>query len=73
MKMTTQPKRHGKWGVIGAIAAAIAASGCCIGPLVLAVLGVSGAWVGNLTAFEPYRPIFMTLTLGLLGPFLPLC
>jgi len=37
--------------------AAILASTCCLGPLVLITLGFSGAWIGNLTALEPYRPI----------------
>jgi mercuric ion transport protein len=39
--------------------AAILASTCCLGPLVLLMLGVSGAWIGNLTALEPYRPLFI--------------
>src|SRR5215471_5689007 len=39
--------------------AAILASACCLGPLVLLALGVSGAWIGNLTALEPYRPVFI--------------
>ncbi|MBT2305140.1 mercuric ion transporter MerT [Variovorax paradoxus] len=39
--------------------AAILASTCCLGPLVLVALGVSGAWIGNLTVLEPYRPIFI--------------
>lgn len=39
--------------------ASILASACCLGPLVLITLGVSGAWIGNLTALEPYRPIFI--------------
>ncbi|MGE0356239.1 MAG: mercuric ion transporter MerT [Burkholderiales bacterium] len=39
--------------------AAILASTCCLGPLVLISIGVSGAWIGNLTALEPYRPIFV--------------
>ncbi|ABE44157.1 mercuric ion transporter MerT [Polaromonas sp. JS666] len=39
--------------------AAILASTCCLGPLVLVALGFSGAWIGNLTAVEPYRPIFI--------------
>jgi mercuric ion transport protein len=43
--------------------AAILASTCCLGPLVLIGLGVSGAWIGNLTALEPYRPIFIGLAL----------
>lgn len=43
--------------------AAILASTCCLGPLVLVTLGVSGAWIGNLTALEPYRPLFLTTAL----------
>lgn len=39
--------------------AAILASTCCLGPLVLVALGFSGAWIGNLTALEPYRPVFI--------------
>jgi len=40
--------------------AAILASTCCLGPLVLVALGLSGAWIGNLTLLEPYRPFFIT-------------
>lgn len=43
--------------------AAILASTCCLGPLVLVALGFSGAWIGNLTVLEPYRPIFICLAL----------
>ena len=39
--------------------AAILASTCCLGPLVLVALGFSGAWIGTLTALEPFRPIFI--------------
>ena len=39
--------------------AAILASACCLGPLVLLMLSFSGAWIGNLTVLEPYRPIFI--------------
>lgn len=39
--------------------AAILASACCLGPLVLLLLGFSGAWIGNLTALDPYRPLFV--------------
>lgn len=44
--------------VVGGLAA-ILASTCCLGPLVLVALGFSGAWIGNLTALEPYRPVFI--------------
>ncbi len=49
--------------MIAAIAAAIGASLCCIGPLVLLALGIGGAWISYLTALEPYRPIFIGITL----------
>jgi mercuric ion transport protein len=39
--------------------AAVLASTCCLGPLVLITLGVSGAWISNLTLLEPYRPLFI--------------
>lgn len=43
--------------------AAILASTCCLGPLVLVALGFSGAWIGNLTVLEPYRPLFICAAL----------
>ena len=39
--------------------AALLASTCCLGPLVLVTLGISGAWIGNLSALEPFRPWFV--------------
>jgi len=45
--------------LIGGGLAAILASTCCLGPLVLITLGFSGAWIGNLSVLEPYRPIFI--------------
>lgn len=56
-----------KWGIIGAISGAILASVCCIGPLVLLTLGVSGAWISNLTLLAPYRPYIIVVTLAFLG------
>lgn len=43
--------------------AAILASTCCLGPLVLIAIGFSGAWIGNLSKLEPYRPIFLGIAL----------
>ena len=31
------------------------------------MLGVSGAWIGNLTALEPYKPLFATVALIFIG------
>ncbi|WP_420396056.1 mercuric transporter MerT family protein [Nioella sp.] len=61
-----QPTRT-RWIAAGGIMGALAASTCCIVPLILFSLGVSGAWIGNLTALEPYKPFFIVVTLGFLG------
>lgn len=50
-------------GVIGAI---LASTGC-IAPLVLLTLGISGAWISNLTALEPYKPYFAAVALVFIG------
>lgn len=51
----------------GGILGAIAASTCCIVPLALFSLGISGAWIGQLTALSAYQPIFIAITFGFLG------
>lgn len=57
----------GNRALVAGVLAAIGASVCCVGPLVLLALGIGGTWVGSLTAMEPYRPIFIGLTLLFLG------
>jgi mercuric ion transport protein len=52
---------------VGGILGALAASSCCIVPLLLFSLGIGGAWIGNLTALAPYKPLFVTGTTGVLG------
>lgn len=49
--------------LIGGAVAALAASACCLGPLILVSLGFGGALVSNLTMLEPYRPIFIGIAL----------
>jgi mercuric ion transport protein len=51
----------------GGLLGAMVASSCCILPLVLFGLGVSGAWIGNFTRLAPYQPCFIAATLGFLG------
>src|SRR5262249_49540219 len=51
-----------KESMIGGVLAAIGASLCCVVPLVLLGLGIGGAWIANLTALEPYRPVFIGVT-----------
>jgi mercuric ion transport protein len=66
---TDQAKRRLGTGLLatGGLLGALAASSCCIIPLALFMLGVSGAWIGNLTALAPYQPLFVVPTLGFLG------
>lgn len=51
--------KSGRAPLVAGGMAAILASACCLGPLVLVTLGISGAWIGNLAALEPYRPWFI--------------
>src|SRR5712691_10759149 len=51
----------------GGFLGALAASSCCILPLVLFSLGVSGAWIGNLTQIAPYQPYIIAATFAFLG------
>jgi mercuric ion transport protein len=51
--------QNGRGALVSGGLAAILASICCLGPLVLVAIGFSGAWIGNLTVLEPYRPIFI--------------
>lgn len=59
---TTATKTNNR-SMIAAVIAAIGASLCCVGPLVLLALGIGGTWISSLAALEPYRPIFIGITL----------
>lgn len=59
--------RRKGWFAAGGMIGAILASTCCVAPLVLVTLGISGAWIGNLTALEPYKPYFATAALLFIG------
>jgi mercuric ion transport protein len=50
-------------GILGAVAA----SSCCVLPLLFVSVGVSGAWIGNLTALAAYQPYIVLITLTALG------
>jgi mercuric ion transport protein len=72
--MTLKPEsrdwvdRHGpKLLVTGGIIGALAASACCILPVALFGLGISGAWIGNFTQLAPYQPYFVAAAVGCLG------
>lgn len=68
--MATEPQSLSKktpWLGIGAILAAIGASACCVGPLLLLSLGIGGAWMSTLTSMTTIRPFFLILTLVFIG------
>ncbi|MEC5290490.1 mercuric transporter MerT family protein [Aurantimonas sp. C2-6-R+9] len=65
--MPAAPERREGWFAGGGVVGAVLASSCCIAPLVLVTLGISGAWIGNLTVLTPYQPYFVALTLVFLG------
>src|SRR5712691_9439046 len=60
-------RRQQRLVVAGGFLGALAASSCCILPLVLFGLGVSGAWIGNLTQIAPYQPYIIAATFAFLG------
>jgi mercuric ion transport protein len=60
-------RSDGKWLATASIVGAIVASSCCIAPLLFVSVGISGAWIGNLTALEPYKIYFLGTTTLFLG------
>ncbi|MGR9053393.1 MAG: mercuric transporter MerT family protein [Gammaproteobacteria bacterium] len=58
---------NSKQTLIAGVLAGIGASLCCVAPLVLLSLGIGGAWVASLTAFEPVRPVFLGLAALFIG------
>ncbi|MGH8724116.1 MAG: mercuric transporter MerT family protein [Burkholderiales bacterium] len=53
--------------IAGGVLAGIAGSVCCVGPLALVSVGVGGAWVSNLTAMQPWSPVFVALAVLAFG------
>jgi mercuric ion transport protein len=50
-----------------AVASSIIASTCCVVPLVLVLLGITGAWMVNLTSLQQVTPVFVVITLAAFG------
>lgn len=59
----TATDRGNGWVAAGGVLGALLASACCIVPLAFVMLGISGAWIGNLTALEPYKPLTSAIAL----------
>lgn len=64
--LTSASTQHGAMALLAGGLAALLASACCLGPLALIMMGISGAWISHLTALEPYQPLFMTASLAAL-------
>lgn len=60
-----EEKSISKAGLLAAVAAALGASICCIGPILAAFLGLTS--FGALVKYEPLRPLFAGITVAFLG------
>lgn len=62
-----EARHHERFAATGGVVGGLAATGCCILPLVLFSLGVGGVWVGRLASLSPYQPYFIgfaTISIG---------
>jgi mercuric ion transport protein len=64
---TADVRHRGTLIAAAGLLGALTASSCCILPLVLFSLGVSGAWIGNFTQLAPYQPYFLADTICFLS------
>lgn len=67
LKAPGDAEKKGRGLLALAVVSTLIASTCCVLPLVLVLVGITGAWMGNLTSLQPYTPVFTVLALGALG------
>lgn len=65
--MSTASTRTASGSLALAGLAALLASSCCVLPLALALLGVSGAWMSRLRVLEPYSAALIALSFAALA------
>lgn len=54
--------------IVVAVTSSLIASTCCLFPLVLVLLGITGAWMIHLAALKPWVPLFTAIAVvALLG------
>ncbi len=64
----TAEKARGGWGATGAaVLGALAMTSCCILPLLLVSLGVTGVFIGQLTALYAYKWLTFSFAAASLG------
>lgn len=70
-RASADPSRPGERRLGGLIAVAVLssllASTCCVLPLALVLVGVTGAWMAHLQALKPLTPYAIALAVGALG------
>ena len=66
-RQTDQAARREGWLAFSAMSGGVLVTSCCVLPLALVLTGVSGAWIGNLTMLEPYKPYFLAVTAIVIG------
>ena len=59
-------RKAGRLIAVGMLAALLAST-CCVLPLALVLVGVTGAWMANLQALKPVTPYAIALTVGALA------
>ncbi|KAA9133166.1 mercury transporter MerT [Marinihelvus fidelis] len=64
--MVDRSKQSRQATAFASVAGALLASSCCVLPLVLVSLGISGAWIGTLKVLEPYKFLIALFTGGFL-------
>jgi mercuric ion transport protein len=62
-----QTKITATGALIAGVLTAVGAAVCCTVPLLLAKLGLSGAWTARLTALAPTRPFWLAATAVFFG------
>jgi mercuric ion transport protein len=58
------PRKHPGLGWLAvAVASTLLASTCCVLPLALVLVGITGAWMSNLAVLKPLTPVLIGLAL----------
>jgi len=62
MELREERATSGRWPLALAAVASVLASTCCVLPLILVLLGFSGAWMIHLHAMRPYSSILVAVS-----------
>jgi mercuric ion transport protein len=58
--------RASGWALTTAAIGSALASSCCLLPLALVSIGLTGAWLGRLRLLQPYSPFLLGISLAAL-------